>query len=258
VAEFVSLAPHDLLLLIVAALVAGMVDAIAGGGGLIALPALLAAGLPPHLALGTNKLAGTFGTLSASRAYVRKGLFKPRLWRTAAAATFLGAVAGTMAVWLVAAAFLAKLIPVLVVAVAIYVLLHGKPMLPSDAAEPRPGRHSSALVGLSLGFYDGFAGPGAGAFWTTAGLWLFKLDLVRASGVARFMNLVSNAVSLATFSLLGLVDWSIGLAMGVSLMVGAHIGAHSAIRFGARFIRPVFVTIVLALAAKLIWQEWLR
>jgi uncharacterized membrane protein YfcA len=254
----VALASHDLLLLIFAALVAGMVDAIAGGGGLIALPALLTAGLPPHLALGTNKLAGTFGTLSASRAYVRKGLFKPRLWRTAAAATFLGAVAGTVAVWLVAAVFLAKLIPVLVIAAAIYVLLHARPMLPLEETEPRPGHRSSTLVGLCLGFYDGFAGPGAGAFWTTAGLWLFRLDLVRASGLARFMNFVSNAVSLATFALLGLVDWSVGLAMGLSVMAGAHIGAYSAIRFGARVIRPVFVTVVLVLAAKLIWQEWLR
>ena len=255
--DLLSLAPPDLALLLLAAFFAGMVDSVAGGGGMIALPALLTAGLPPHLALGTNKLAGTFGTFSASLAYIRKGLFKPRLWRAATVATFIGAMSGTIAVWLVSAGLLAKLMPILILAAAVYVIARRTPDLAVHQEPAPPGRKASGALGLALGFYDGFAGPGAGAFWTTASMWLFRLDILRASGVARFMNFISNLVSLATFAVLGLVEYSIGLAMGLTLMVGAHIGAHSAIRLGARFIRPVFVTVVLALAARLIWQEWL-
>lgn len=255
--ELLSLAPSDLALLLLAALLAGMVDAVAGGGGMITLPALLTAGLPPHLALGTNKLAGTFGTFSASWAYIRKGLFKPRLWRAAAAATLLGAVSGTVAVWLVSATILAKLIPVLIILTALYVAVRGSPRLALEREPPAPDDRTSGVLGFSLGFYDGFAGPGAGAFWTTAGMGLFRLDIVHASGLARAMNFVSNVVSLSTFAVLGLVDFPVGLAMGLSVMVGAHIGAHSAIRFGARLIRPMFIAVVLALAGRLIWQEWL-
>ena len=116
-------------------------------------------------------------------------------------------------------------------------------------------------IGIStsagIGYYDGFLGPGAGAFWTTACVAIYRMDIVHASGVARFMNFVSNIVSLHTFMALGLVEYGTGLAMGLSLMIGAHIGAHSAIRFGAPFIRPVFVLVVLGMAGRLIWQEWL-
>jgi len=245
-----------MLLLLLAALVAGMVDAIAGGGGLITLPALLSAGLPPHIALGTNKLAGTFGTFTASRAYIRKGIFKPRIWRAGIAATFVGALAGTLAVWMVSAHALNKLIPALIIAVALYTALRKRPEFHAGAPDPRPSPRASGALGLTLGFYDGFAGPGAGAFWTTAGMAVMGLDIVRASGVARSMNFVSNTVSLAAFVALGLVDYAMGLAMGLALMLGAYIGAHSAIRFGAPFIRPVFVVVVLGIAGRLVWQEW--
>ncbi len=254
-----SLPPEalNLALLLLAAFVAGLVDAIAGGGGLITLPALLTAGIPPHLALGTNKLAGSFGTFSASRAYVRKGLFKPRLWRVGTTATALGAAAGTLTVWLISPDMLRKLVPVLIVAAALYVALR-RPRGPSVSdAHLRPGQRSSATLGAAIGYYDGFLGPGAGAFWTTACVAVLRMDIVHASGVARFMNFVSNLVSLLVFMALGLVDYRTGLAMGLSLMAGAHIGAHSAIRFGAPFIRPVFVLVVLAIAGRLIWQEWL-
>ncbi len=254
--EIISADTLSLLWLLLAAFAAGLIDAIAGGGGLIALPALLTAGVPPHIALGTNKLAGSFGTFSASRAYIRKGLFKPRLWPVGILATTLGAIAGTFSVWLISAELLRKLVPVLIAGAALYVALR-RPQGPVEGgASVRPGWRSSAVLGISLGYYDGFLGPGAGAFWTTACVALYRMNLVHASGVARFMNFVSNVMSLAAFMALGLVDYRVGLAMGLSLMAGAHIGAHSAIRFGAPFIRPVFVLVVLAMAGRLIWQEW--
>ncbi len=243
-------------LLLGAALAGGMVDAIAGGGGLIVLPALLAAGLPPHLALGTNKLAGTFGTLSASRAYVRRGLFRPRLWTTTIIATFAGALLGTLSVWRVSSEHLKALIPLLIIAAGVYVLVRRSPDVRWRDPHTRPAGLRSILAGAPLGFYDGFVGPGTGAFWTTTGMGVFHLDLVHASALARFMNFVSNVVSLGAFAVLGLVDYGTGLAMGLCVMAGAWVGARTAIRFGASFIRPVFVLVVMAIAAKLAWQEW--
>ena len=110
--------------------------------------------------------------------------------------------------------------------------------------------------GLSLGFYDGVAGPGTGAFWTVSSLLLYPIDLVKASGVARSMNFVSNIAALSVFVFSGQVDWIIGLSMGLSVMVGAFFGARTAISGGAKFIRPVFITVVLGLTVRLAWQHW--
>ena len=112
------------------------------------------------------------------------------------------------------------------------------------------------LQGTSIGFYDGVAGPGTGAFWTVSSMIFYRLDILRACGLAKAMNFTSNITSLVTFMILGQVNFALGLTMGICLMLGAYIGAHSAIRFGAKFIRPVFVTVVLILAIKLAWQAW--
>lgn len=251
-----SLGLDALAPLFLAGLAGGAVDAVAGGGGLIVLPAILATGLPPHLALGTNKLAGTFGTLSASVAYVRRGLFRPARWRAVALATLAGSLAGTLAVSQVPADALRRVVPVLILASALYVLFDPGRRRPREDEPGRSPGLPGAAAGAGLGFYDGFFGPGVGAFWVSTAMALFRLDLVRASGVARVMNLVSNAASLATFAVLGVVDWGVGLLTGLALMAGAWVGAHSAIRFGAAFIRPVFVSVVLVIAGKLAVESW--
>ncbi len=251
--------PGIFALLLAVAFLAGLVDAIAGGGGLITIPALLSAGMPPHLALGTNKLAGTFGTFSAARAYIRKGLFQPQRWQAPIFATLVGASLGTVAVTLVSAEHLKQFIPILILAAAIYILLPQKTRPLPTSATPKavePALRTGVPLGGVLGFYDGFAGPGTGAFWTAATMAIYKVDLLRASGIARFMNFVSNIVSLVTFALLSSVDYLLGLSLGLTLMLGAHIGAHSAIRFGAPFIRPIFVVVVIATAARLAWEAW--
>lgn len=247
--------PLTLALLLAAALVAGMVDAIAGGGGLIVLPALLAAGLPPHVALGTNKLAGTFGTLSATAAFIRKGLLRPRHWRATAVLTAAGAAAGTLLVSVLDAQVVRGLIPPVVILAGLYVMLRRPPRRIGPGV-PAPEPRSGPVLGSALGFYDGLVGPGTGAFWVSGAMALFRLDLVQASGLARAMNFVSNVVSLTAFALLGMVDYTLGLAMAAALMGGAWIGAHTAIRYGAPFIRPVFLAVVVALAGSLIWEHW--
>lgn len=246
----------ELIVLLAAGFAAGWVDSIAGGGGLITLPALLMAGLPPHLALGTNKLGGTFGTLSAARVYVRKRVFKPADWKGLIVATACGALLGALATRIFTAQHLGKLLPVLIGAAALYALFP-KRQPPGDGQGALAHDAGLSLAsGSALGFYDGFSGPGAGAFWTAIAMRLYRLELLEAAGIARFMNLISNAVSLATFIALGSVHFPVGLALGSMLMAGAHVGAHSAVRHGSRLIRPVFTLVVLALVAVLIWREW--
>ena len=245
-----------ILLLGLAALLAGFIDAIAGGGGMLVMPALLSIGMPPHLVLGTNKLVGTFGTFSASLTFIRKGLFTPALWWAMSFGTFVGALCGALLIYLMSAGVLKKLLPLAILLAAAYLAWPRRSTAEPLASESAPVRSVSRGVKLAtgglIGFYDGFIGPGTGAFWMAAAMKLFNLDLVAAAGVARFMNFISNITALLTFMALGTIDYPIGLTMGVTLMLGAFIGAHSAIRYGAPFIRPVFLGVVLLMAGRLL------
>lgn len=247
-----------LLILCSVAFIAGFIDAIAGGGGLLTVPALLTAGLPPHVALGTNKLAATFGSLTASVTYYRKKLFNPRYWHRSLIYTALGAIAGTLLVDLISKETLEKVLPVFILFAAIYTLFN---KIQPDEQLHLPVANSrlywkQRCQGFTLGFYDGMAGPGTGAFWMVSTMSLYKLNLLLSSGVARTMNFISNGFSLAAFIALGHVDFALGIAMGLCLMLGAWLGAHSAIRFGSRFIRPVFISVVIIIALRLAWQAW--
>ncbi|WP_337881287.1 TSUP family transporter [Rheinheimera sp.] len=240
------------------ALVAGFIDAVAGGGGLLTVPALLTAGLPPHLVLGTNKLAATFGSVTASLTYYKRRLFDPSYWRTALIFTAVGAIAGTLVVDRISKEWLEKIIPFFIVVAALYSLL--VKMQPDDklSLPPQTAGHfwRQRLQGLSLGFYDGLAGPGTGSFWMVSTMALYKINLLLTSGVARTMNCVSNVFALVTFAYLGHIHYALGLTMGACLMLGSYFGARSAIKFGSKFIRPLFLTMVLAITARLLWQAW--
>lgn len=247
--------PITLLLLVGVAFTAGFIDAIAGGGGLLTIPALLTAGLPPHLVLGTNKLCATFGSATASYTFYRRKLFAPKEWRNALLATALGALFGAVLAHWLPADWLNKMLPVIVFICAIY-LLFSQPKPTEECSQATIPRGRQWPQGLCLGFYDGVAGPGTGAFWTVSSLLLYPLDLLRASGVARSMNFVSNAVALGVFMVSGQVAWLLGIGMGLALMAGAYLGAHTAIKGGNRFIRPMFILVVLGLTVRLAWQHW--
>ena len=254
-----ALDPATWALLCAVALAAGFIDAIAGGGGMLTVPALLTAGLPPHLTLGTNKLAASFGSLTASVTYFRKKLFNPRFWAASILATAIGALVGTLVVDYLSIEFLNKLLPVVIILVACYSLFGSLSTTEHNELPKLDGktRIKQWLQGLGLGFFDGLAGPGTGTFWTASNSLLYKMSLLLNCGLARSMNFVSNFISLITFVALGHVNFLLGITMGFFLMLGAWLGAHSAIKFGSKMIRPVFNTVVIVLALKLIYEAYL-
>jgi len=243
-----------LLLLFCAGLSAGFIDSIAGGGGLISVPALLWAGLPPQIALGTNKFQSSCGTIMAVRRYARAGLVNWRDMRVAIGVTFGAAVFGTLSVTLVSNEVLKKIVPWMLLAVAAYTLL--SPRLGHHARSARLAPVPFALLGGSaLGFYDGFFGPGAGSFWTIACITLLGLELTRATAYTKVVNLASNLASLLVFALAARVRYDVGAVMIAGQLIGARLGAGLVVRHGAPFIRVVFLAVVFAMVVKLLWDQ---
>ena len=251
----ISLSPATYALLGAAGFLAGFVDSIAGGGGIITVPALLAAGLPPHLALGTNKLQSSFGSSTAALHYASEGLVDFRETLVGVAFTAVGAAAGTIGIQHVSPALLQRAIPLLLLAVFIYVLFS-----PSVGGEDRKARLSQpafyALFGLSIGFYDGFFGPGTGSFWALAFVAMQGLNLKSATAHTKVMNFTSNIVSLAFFALHGNVVLLPGLAMGAGEVLGALLGSKLVIVRGVRFVRVFFLAVVAATLARVVWMTY--
>ena len=244
-------------LLFVTGVAAGFVDSIAGGGGLITLPVLLSCGFDPKLALGTNKLQATFGSGSAAWHYTRAGVANwQECWR-GFVITFVGAALGTLAVQKLDPSLLRRALPVLVGAVAVYSLL--RPKLGEKETSARMSRGVFDLTfGLLLGFYDGFFGPGTGTFWAMAFVLVMGLNLTRATGSTKVMNFASNLASLSFFLCLGQVLVVAGLVMGAGQLIGAWLGSHMVIKRGTEFVRPIFITVVLAITGKLIYDVYFK
>jgi hypothetical protein len=233
------------------AFVAGFVDSIAGGGGLLALPALLVAGLDPVSALATNKLQGSFGTGSAVIAYARQRHIDFRRSLPMVATTFAGAVLGVLAVKFAPTALLSAILPVLLIVMAIYFALSRR--LSNDDARPRMSERAFTFsVAPALGFYDGIFGPGVGSFFLLGFVTLLGFSVLRASAHTRLLNFTSNIAALAIFAASGKIVWILGLAMGVGQFLGAQIGARLAISQGARIIRPLLVLVSCGMAIKLL------
>ncbi|WP_102961087.1 TSUP family transporter [Mangrovicella endophytica] len=238
--------------LVLAAFLAGFVDSIAGGGGLITIPALLLGGVDPLQALGTNKLQGLFGSGSASLAYASKGHVNLKALAPTALLSFLGAALGALGAKVLPTSVLETLLPFLLIAIALYFAL--KPGLSDAAAERRISPRLFALTIVPLiGFYDGLFGPGAGSFFMLAFVTLAGFGVLKATAHTKLLNFASNFGGFAVFALSGAILWKLGLAMGVAQFLGARLGAASAMRFGARLIRPLLVVVCLALAIRLLW-----
>jgi hypothetical protein len=241
------------LVLVLAAFVAGVVDSIAGGGGLITVPALLLAGAAPVEALATNKLQGTFGAGTAMVAYARAGQVRPRdqLGMAAIAAVF--GAAGAVVAHLIPAEVLRIIMPVVLIGVAAFFAL--KPGLSdTDRVERlRPPVFALTVV-PAVAAYDGFFGPGTGSFFMLGFVLLAGYGVLKATAHTKMLNFASNLGSLLVFIPSGALWWGVGLAMALAQVAGATLGARLAMRIGARLIRPLLVVTSTAMALRLLWQ----
>lgn len=243
--------PEILALLVCAAFIGGFIDSIAGGGGLITLPVLLLAGLPPATAIATNKVQAVFGSGSATYHFARAGMIEWRKARVGVFCVACGAMAGAYALQYIDAKFLSDLIPILLIAVALYFAF-----APNLSDEPRHHRMSPAthgvVVGSSLGLYEGFFGPGFGSFMAMSYVALLGYGIRKATAHTKLLNFVSNAGSLFVFLLAGQALIKLGLIMAVGQFLGATLGAHVAIKHGVKVIRPLLVVMCCAMALKLL------
>lgn len=252
-----DLSGPTLLLLFATGLFAGMVDTLAGGGGLITIPMLLGVGVPPAYALGTNKLQASFGSGSATFHFLRRGVVTLRECAWGIALTFLGSALGTLAVQRLDPELLRKLIPFLLMAAALYVFAN--PSFKGAATRPRMAPLPFYLLaGLGLGFYDGFFGPGTGSFWVVALMAGLGQEMKKATATTKVMNFTSNLASLLFFAAGGHVLAAPALAMAGGQVLGGRLGAKLVLTRGVRLIRPAFLLMVLAVLGKLTWEAFVR
>jgi uncharacterized protein len=241
-------------LLFIVGIIAGFIDSMVGGGGLLTLPALLAVGIPPLESLGTNKLQSSFGSARATINYARAGLMDVRQCIEGMIITFIGSVAGTICVQQIHLDSLRKIIPSLLL-MSLFVFIFMKPNF-GDFAHPArlSQRIFYLLMGIALGFYDGFFGPGTGSFWTVAYVFLMGMELKTATAHTKAMNFSSNIASFLFFAISNHVIWGLGICMGVGQWIGATLGSRLVIKKQNSFIRPILITTVLIIALKLLWD----
>ncbi len=234
--------------------VASFIDAIAGGGGLITIPALLMTGMPPAMALGTNKLQAVGGALSASFYFLRKRAVNLRdiwfilIW------IFLGSALGTLLIQSIDVAIFKKILPFLILAIGLYFLF-----TPKLGDEDRKQRLSYLLFGLLvspfLGFYDGFFGPGAGSIMSLACVTLLGFNLQKATAHAKVINFTSNFAAFIFFLFGGQILWKVGLVMMTGSILGANLGAKMVMTKGKTLIRPMVVIISFMMTAKMVYEQ---
>lgn len=241
-------------LLVLVAMIAGFIDAIAGGGGLITIPALLMAGIPPALALGTNKLQACGGSFSASLYFIRKKAVDLTAVWLIILMTFIGAVLGTLTVQTIDTALIKKAIPFLVLAIGLYFLFS-----PKLGEEDRQQRLTYGIfaftAGFGIGFYDGFFGPGTGSLFSLAFVTLLGFNLAKATAYAKVLNFTSNIASFTFFLIGGQILWTVGFAMMAGQLIGANLGAKMVLTKGQRLIRPMVVIMSFLVTAKMAYEQ---
>lgn len=245
--------PWILPALVVAGFVASFIDSQVGGGGIITLPAYVLVGLPPHVALGTNKLGGTASALVATANYVHKGLVP---LRQALGYGVFSLAGGALGVWLALrsdGSYLVPAVMVVMVAVTLWVLL--RPAFGKEAhARPRWTIPAMAVLALLLGTYDGILGPGTGSMLLVALVLVLGRTFRQASGLGRALNLASNVSALAYFVAVGAVNWGLGIPVAISMAVGGYVGSHVNLKHGDRYLKPLFVIVAAAIAIRLAFQ----
>lgn len=244
-----------------ASLMAGFVDAIVGGGGLVMVPALFAAFpvAPPATLLGTNKAASVWGTAMATWQYGLRVQLRWNALLPAAGAGFAGSFAGAWAVTAISPDFLRRLLPLVLAGVLAYTLArkdmgrHHRPRFTGRAEVV-----AASLIGLCIGFYDGFFGPGTGSFFVFLFVRLLGYDFLNASASAKLLNTATNIAAIALFAAKGHVWWHFAVTLAVANVVGSLLGTHMALKHGAGFVRGIFIVVVGALILKTGYDAFLR
>lgn len=245
-----EIAPLAWIVIALAGLLAGFIDSIAGGGGLITLPTLLAVGLPPHLAIGTNKVQSVFGSGTAAWRYGRNGLIPWRRIVPGVLASLVFSAVGAWSVSRIAPGFLEYMLPFVLVVLWVYVAAKKRLGDVETHARITP-RIFYPAAGTLLGYYDGFLGPGTGSFWTVSQVSLVGMDLKQATAATKPSNFASNVGALAYFLIAGNAVIAVGLVMAAGQILGSIVGSHLVIGRRPRFIRPFFLTVVAATIVKL-------
>lgn len=243
----------NLFFLCIAGFLAAFVDSIAGGGGLISVPAFLIAGFNPHYALGTNKFAATTASFTSSLKFAKSGKVNFKVLKFIIPFTLVGAALGVKTVLLINQEFLYPLVMVMVLFVGIYSLFSKTIGLDNKFEKITPTNITlGILLGFSIGFYDGFFGPGTGSFLIFGLIHIFKFDFTNASGNAKFLNFVSNITSLVMFAIEGKIQYLYGIPIALFMIVGAQLGTKAALAKGSKLIKPIFVTMSLGVAIKML------
>ncbi|MDG6452126.1 TSUP family transporter [Glaesserella parasuis] len=242
------------IILFVSAFVAGFIDAIAGGGGLITIPALLAVGFPPAVALGTNKLQACGGSFSASLYFVRKKAVDLKQIWLLILLTFIGGSIGTILVQMIDVNALKVALPFLILIIGCYFLFS-----PSLGDEQRRQRMSfpmfACTAAMGIGFYDGLFGPATGSFFTLAFVLLLGFNLTQSVAHSKVLNFTSNLASLIFFIIGGAILWKIGFLMMIGQFIGASLGARMVVTKGKQIIRPLIVMISFIMVVKMLWDQ---
>jgi uncharacterized membrane protein YfcA len=251
----------ELFLVTLASLFAGFVDAIVGGGGLILVPALFAVfpTTQPATLLGVNKSASIWGTAAAAVQYGRRVQLPWRALLPAAGVCFASAMLGAWTVTVISPEFLRRALPLVLLGVLLYTLARkelGRHHAPRF--EGRAEAMAAATLGLIIGFYDGFFGPGTGSFFVFLFVRWLGYDFLHASASAKLLNLTSNLAALILFAVKGNVWWHFALAMAVANVIGSVLGTRLALKHGSGFVRGVFIVVVGALILKTGYDAWLR
>ncbi|MBF0680936.1 MAG: TSUP family transporter [Devosia sp.] len=243
--------PLILLALAGVGFLAGFVDAVAGGGGMLSVPALLSVGLPPVAALATNKMQSVIGTAMAVTTYWRRGYVELKTLLPGLLLAFAGSAIGALIVSRVDTSLLNIAVPIALIAIALYFLFSPK-LSDADRASRLSFEKFMPVMAFVVGFYDGIFGPGTGSFFSIGFVLLFGLGLTRATGNTKALNLMSNTAALVVFIPMGQVVWPIALVMAIGQIAGGYIGARTGIKYGAKVIRPLIVVVSIAMAVKLL------
>lgn len=245
---------HQYLIVCLLVFLAGFVDSIAGGGGLISLPAYLAAGVPPHMALGTNKMGSAMGTVVSTARFAKSGFIKWKLSLLAAVCAIIGSMIGSNLSLLASERFLRGMMLIALPVVAFYVLKNKNMGEQKDTGSlsERKVLVITMAAALSIGAYDGFYGPGTGTFLLLVLTGAARMDLRTASGTTKVINLSSNIAALVTFLINGKVLLPLGLTAGLFCIAGHYIGSGMVVKSGRKVVRPVVLVVLMCLFVKIV------